>query len=432
VAELKARGELEAVGGAAFVAGLFEEVTTSANLSAHAEMVLKAQRQRELIQASRDLAEAAPSADDPGALAAEFSERMREASQASTARGKLLAGITRSRALTPEDTPRPTSLLGGGLICGGDLAIMAGQPGLGKSRLALELGVAIAEGRPWMGLETGAEPACVLYLALEFSDYRWMQRCCHVFADELFTAEPEPEELHAVFNRLPLAAEGSAFHWVTRQRVEGGLDLTKRSGVAELAHATGALGARLVIADAMSRVMGDEDESPKVASAMLRHLDDFRYAAGCAVVFVHHERKVEDRSKTDALSMVRGSTKLTAGVNTIITVQRTPSRMRSVHFAKANYAREPEDIYYEIPEEGGPTVLLQSPEKAADKNVEKVWAFARGSSTGVTAEEAAQATGLSLRTCRRLLAKLEERGLERVKIGGAATGGMTWSWRVRG
>jgi len=425
--ELERGDHLKHVGGHEFLAELLEYAGTSANLEAHAELVLKAERQRELIAHARALAEAARDSDDPAGTASEFASRLRDASASGASRRGLVSAFGASLTLTADDLNEPVSLLGDGLICGGDLAIFAGQPGLGKSRLALEMSVAMTKGEPWMGLPTAGVPVRVGYLALEFDNYRWIQRCVQVFGDG--RVPKGKAELLEAFRGLELGRPGCSLHWATRQQMDGGVNLTSHRGATALLHAIEALSLNMVVVDALSRSMGGREEKNEVISEMTVHLDDVRYATNCAILLIHHEKKVDDRSKADRLSLVRGGTRFTTDVNTIITVTRTPSRMRVINFDKANYAREPEPIHYEIPEEGGPTLLVRAPDTVADKNLETLWAHVQANPMGVTGEEAAAATGLSKRTVYRLLGKLEERGLERVKAGSHG-GGQRWMWRM--
>lgn len=408
---------------ATYIASLTDLAGLPDAIGPRCELLLRLERQRELIATSRDLAAAAHDADDPIAAASDFAQRLRGISAAGASRRGLLDAIGRSLALTPEDAPRPESFLGDGLICGGDLVLLAGQPGLGKSRLALELGRAMASRERWMGLTTGERPLRVGYLALEFSNYRWLERCLQIFGDG--TVHREPQDLIAAYSDIPMHAEGGGFWWATRQQLDGGLDLVATAGVSALRHTIEALSLDIIFGDALSRCMGNRDETNETFGDMVERLDDVRYATGCAIVFVHHEKKVDDRSKTDRLSMVRGGSKLTAAANTVITVSKSTSGLRCIYFDKANYAREPDPIHYEIPEIGGPTVMLQAPEKRGDKNIEAVWAALRAKRDGITAEEIAAAVGMSPRSVRRHLERLRERGAAPVKLDFR-----TWSWRI--
>jgi hypothetical protein len=171
--------------------------------------------------------------------------------------------------------------------------------------------------------------------------------------------------------------------------------------------------------------MGNREETNEEFGPFIENCDDIRYSTGAALEFIHHERKVEDRSKTDRLSMIRGGSKLTAAANTVLTCSKTPSGLRAIYFDKANYAREPDPIHYEIPDEGGPSVLVRAPEKRGDQNVEAVWQAIRTHTEPITAEEIAGTMKLSVRSVRRHLERLKERGVERIRVDFR-----TWSYRV--
>jgi DNA-binding MarR family transcriptional regulator len=405
------------------LAHLTEWAAAPENLDGRCDLLVRLERQRELIALTRSLDEAAHATDDPIALSSEFSNRLRDLSSAGSTRSGLLEAIHASTALTAADLPRPVSLLGDGLICRGDLVIFAGQPGLGKSRLSLEMAVAMAKGEPWMGLATADRPLRVCYLALEFSNYRWLERCLSIFGDG--SVHAESSELLGAYRDLTLSGPGGCFHWLTRQQLDGGLDLVSTAGALALRHLIDALTPDLVICDALSRCLGNREETNEEFGPFIENCDDIRYSTGAALEFIHHERKVEDRSKTDRLSMIRGGSKLTAAANTVLTCSKTPSGLRAIYFDKANYAREPEPIHYEIPEEGGPTMMVRAPEKRGDQNVEAVWQAIRTRPEGATAKDIADATKLSLRLATKHLARLKERGVERIRLDFR-----TWSYRV--
>ena len=67
-------------------------------------------------------------------------------------------------------TLRPLSWLWPGRLALGKLAILDGDPQLGKSLLTLDLCACITTGRPVWGGEVGAEPADVVILSSEDSN----------------------------------------------------------------------------------------------------------------------------------------------------------------------------------------------------------------------------------------------------------------------
>lgn len=83
-------------------------------------------------------------------LRAEFAELSEHAERIGTASAPLVEFVSPSTARAYVADPR-TYLLGEGLISRGELTVIAGWPGLGKSRLATTLAVAGARGAGWMG-----------------------------------------------------------------------------------------------------------------------------------------------------------------------------------------------------------------------------------------------------------------------------------------
>ena len=71
------------------------------------------------------------------------------------------------------EPPPGQDLLGDGLLRRSELCLLAGQGGLGKSRLSLWLALCQITGRPWCGLPTKGAPATWLFVGNENSVVRW-------------------------------------------------------------------------------------------------------------------------------------------------------------------------------------------------------------------------------------------------------------------
>jgi hypothetical protein len=69
-------------------------------------------------------------------------------------------------------SPPNQDILAGGFIHAGELAVLAGQPGLGKSRLILFLAICQITGQPWLGLPTCQPPRRWLLIGNENSTKR--------------------------------------------------------------------------------------------------------------------------------------------------------------------------------------------------------------------------------------------------------------------
>jgi RecA-family ATPase len=80
-----------------------------------------------------------------------------------------MSAPNRSEALPPfrlasEMTRRPVHWLWPGRLALGTVAVLEGDPGLGKSFLALDLCARLSAGRPWPGGAPAPEPASCVYL----------------------------------------------------------------------------------------------------------------------------------------------------------------------------------------------------------------------------------------------------------------------------
>lgn len=427
-AELERRGDLEAARGTAYVAGLLDSARVVKNLPGLVAQLVELEQGRAVLDSARHLAEAARS--DPRnarELAAATAAELQAIATSGRGSGSLADAARHLEQLTPEQLRRPAPLFGGGLLCCGDLAVLAGQPGLGKSRLALELAVSLARGESWLNLPAGERPVRVGYVAAEFTAYRLLARCV-----TLFGGGPAPDdsgELLEAFRRLQLTATGGELLLIPADAPGAQLDLVSARGALELQQLITENNLDLVILDPLSRLMGDREETNEVFGQLVTRLDPVRFATGAALLLAHHERKTgaqQDRSKTDDLDAVRGGTKLTAAANTVLRLSRTTGGLLRLTFPKANHARTPEAIYHRVPDDGGRTVLEESPEARADATRERFEAWTRGQAgrTFTTAEAAAGA-GTSRPTARKYLAALAQAGQLEERKG--ARGGSSWA-----
>jgi hypothetical protein len=216
---------------------------------------------------------------DP-ALAPSFPERV--GSRIITAADLMAAQLPPIRWIVPELLPE-------------GLTILAGKPKMGKSWLALALGLAVASGTEVLGrgpLERGP----VLYLALEDHDRRLQRRLALLLDD---TLAPDLLELLTVCPRLH----------------EGGLAI-----ISEWLRARA--GARLVIIDTLAKVRPPTPahlgmyEADYEALGALKHLAD-TYAI--ALVLIHHLRK---QAAADVFDQVSGSTGLTGAADGTLILNR--------------------------------------------------------------------------------------------------------------
>lgn len=183
-------------------------------------------------------------------------------------------------ALLAHDFPEPRWAVPG-IICEG-VTLLAGQPKVGKSWLALNLAVAVAAGGKALG-RTDVEQGPVLYLALEDTARRLASRLRKVLGQDM-----APDAL-AFDTAWPTLTTGGADQ----------LDRWLRDNPA----------ARLVIVDVFARVRGrTESNAPQYeleygAMTLLKTLADKHKVP---FLVVHHTRKAAAEDFTDAVSGTNG------------------------------------------------------------------------------------------------------------------------------
>lgn len=385
--------ELGAVGGHEALAKLEEHGRSLAQLPAAVRLVRKASHARAALKAASAVRDGVHEVGaDVGAVIARGAEALADLARGTPGAQDLVGAASAFENLTAATVHVPESLLGDGLICRGDLAVLGGPPGVGKSRLALELVCAIAHGEPWLGWSTGSKPRRVGYVAAEFTSYRFMQRCVQLFDSE--SPPDDPGQLLEAFHRLDLAGEGGAFVAIPGDRLGQPLDLMSEAGAYALEQLIRDHGLDFIVLDPLARLMGSREETNENFARLIAQLDRIRHRTGCAILLVHHVRKsgTQDRGKTEPLDALRGGTVLRDQTNTLLMAARTHGHLRRIDCPKANYAAEPDPVFYSIPEGGGPTVVEQAPEAVANANRARVLAFVVAQDgRPVTATEVARA-----------------------------------------
>lgn len=222
------------------------------------------------------------------------------------------------RALTEPYDPRRERLAGLKLWSAGELSattfptpktivptllpegvmLLVGRPKLGKSRLALNLGVAVAAGGRALGT-IAVEPGRVLYLALEDGERRTQARM------RALCGERAPSFLSFSFGWPHLDS--------------GGLDAF--DAWCELSPT-----ARLIVVDTAERIRPSSTGRQQLYRedyAFLAPLNDLALRRGVCILVVHHTRKGES---DDPLDTVSGSTGLTGAVDGALILKRERGR----------------------------------------------------------------------------------------------------------
>lgn len=156
-----------------------------------------------------------------------------------------------------------------GLLSQGELSVIYGESGAGKSFAAVDLAAHVATGRDWFGHKVTEGP--VLYVAAERPKeterrfYAWCQRHKVTELDVLVTSEPIDllnGEAGATDDIIKLS------QWMTEQCSQS---------------------TALIIVDTLARASAGADENAgKDMGLVIRNLDRIRAQTGAAVVVIHH------------------------------------------------------------------------------------------------------------------------------------------------
>lgn len=175
---------------------------------------------------------------------------------------------------------------------GGALTLV-GNPGVGKTWLALHLACAVASGKPFLGRFSVAKAGAVLVIDEENGERRLQERLRQLVGEEGLG--------------LPVYVSSMAGLNLSRQGWREALEVK----VAELAP-------RLVIFDSLVRIhRGDENKARDVAE-LFTVLSELRKRYGTAVAFTHHLRK--RKSRQDLGQLIRGSSDILAYVDSALAV----------------------------------------------------------------------------------------------------------------
>ncbi len=235
--------------------------------------------------------------------------------------------VSRFKALDLSDTykPRPVNWMIEGLVGQGDITIMVGDPNVGKSWLAMALGVALAQGQP------------------DFLGYP-----LHNHGRVLIVDEENPEDV--VYNRLfKLGLTNSDlpnFRYLHDQGVRLDREPDALLEEAELFEPT------LIIIDSMTRVHTEDENN---AGAMSRLFNDgikpLSRKTGATVLLLHHKTKSRDGS---SYTQMRGSADIGAGIDTGLDVtQVVPGFMQMKQFkSRRQLPGPPINIRLEDTEDG--------------------------------------------------------------------------------
>jgi hypothetical protein len=177
------------------------------------------------------------------------------------------------------------------------LTIFAGRPKSGKSWLALQLALAVAQGEKFLGQMPVNMPGGVVYIALEEAQERTATRMQRLISIESVYLQ----NIAMVYSMQPLSQGGA-------EQLDKILEDRKPT---------------LVIVDTFLALVGGSDKRRDVMRAEYTEIDRIRHIAAkheTAMVLIHHTRKA--MAGESGIDSVAGSTGVTAAADAVWTLKR--------------------------------------------------------------------------------------------------------------
>lgn len=222
------------------------------------------------------------------------------------------AGTSRFRTLDLTVAPPPPKWLVEDMLCMGDINLLIGEPGVGKSWLTMSLAVAMADGHASWLTHAVIRPGRVLYVD-----------------------EENPEDLiHERFSKLGLSIDGAAN---LRLINNAGIRLDRDPDV--LLDEALDFAPNAIILDSLTRLhTEDENSAGAMASLFNEAIKPLARQTGATVVLIHHANKSDSNS---GYRRARGSGDITASVDSAWDVREVDGgTLRITNFKSRRSAQE--------------------------------------------------------------------------------------------
>lgn len=216
---------------------------------------------------------------------------------------------------------KPIDWLLRGYVERDSLAVLFGEPGHGKSFIAIDMACSVSTGTPWHGNDT--KQGAVFYVAGE--GHNGISRRLRAWSDARGIA----------LNDAPLfISENSA-------------NLSDYSSAAEVASTVKAMSEdigqapALIVVDTLARNFGGDENSATDMVAFIRHLDEMRHEWQATVLVVHHSGK--DKTKG-----ARGSTALRGAVDAEYSASKDEYGVITLESGKMKDADAPSPMSFKL------------------------------------------------------------------------------------
>jgi RecA-family ATPase len=194
------------------------------------------------------------------------------------------------------DDVAPAEIIIEGMLARGEKMLLAGPSKAGKSFALIELCVALAEGRQWLGRT--CTPSDVLYVNLELKKDTRKRRM-----QEVYTALGIPPVQARRIHSLDLRGKQVTLEALTNRLVKQAVK--RRCDV--------------IIIDPIYKVLQGDENSSEDVSAFCTKLDYLIEALGCSVIYCHHYSKGAS-NYTSAMNRASGSSVFSRDADALVSL----------------------------------------------------------------------------------------------------------------
>lgn len=229
--------------------------------------------------------------------------------------------------------PMPRKLIGD-LLCEGELAILFGGTGEGKTALAVQAGNDIASAHSSTGLVVETEPQCVSYFDFELSDTQHTRRYSNEFSNgDGKTYFTDVFQFHENFQRVEMDASAHVF-----DRIAEWEQFMLREMDREIVES----GARTIIIDNITYLAREQDKT-KFALPLMQRLSEWKKERGLSILVLAHTPKRDD-ARPMSLNDLAGSRILANFADSVFSVGKSSidDRLRII---KQHKVRSGELVY---------------------------------------------------------------------------------------
>lgn len=319
--QLRARGVLERIGGAPYLAQFADATPSTANVETHARYVKEAALKREAAAiGARIVAESRNGVGDPS-LWVEGA-----AAELTRLAGGSKATIERWPALTVSDIFRPLEavpyLVEPLDLCPGAPALVAGYGYSGKTLALQSLLLSVAAGLPVWGVYQ-AKRGRVLHIDYEQGSRLTRERYQRLAAAMMI----DPDELHGQLELVSMPA--LYLDHASAERI-----LTEKCA-----------GVKLCCIDSLRACAPSLDENDSKFRGVLDMLTRISERTGCCFVMVHHARKPTENAPGGSKMSIRGSGAIFDACSSVLVFEGEKGKPVKVNHEKARTRGKPCDPF---------------------------------------------------------------------------------------